>query len=47
MCNLNDLSTATRFDFLAGVAGRSIVENLSLIFFVLNLALLLKHHGDL
>ena len=32
VCNLNDLSTATHFDFLAGMAGRSIIENLSPIF---------------
>ena len=46
-CVTNGLSTTTRLDLLAGVAGRSIIENISLIFFVLNLALLLKHHGDL
>ena len=32
MCNLNEFSIATRFDFLAGLAGRSMIENLSLIF---------------
>ena len=32
MCNLNEFAIATRFDFLAGLAGRSTIENLSPIF---------------
>ena len=48
MSNLNEFSIATPFDFFAGLAGRSTIENLSLIFVVvLNIFLLLKYHGDL
>ena len=34
VCNLNEFSIATRFDVLAGLAGRSTIENLSPIFYL-------------
>ena len=47
VCNLNDFSRATCFFCLAGLARKSPIENLTLIFFVFKKSFFLKHHGDL
>ena len=47
VCNLNDFSRATWFFCLAGLAGKSTIENLTLFFFVFEIFFFLKHHGDM